>query len=129
MQVIDLDQPGRGGVLKHLHTDWLPRELCRPGQDLGQLVGVVDRGDEHRVPVQGRQIGDPGGEGALQPGRQRQSIQLPAGHRAQRCRELDEGERVAEGRTQDPLPARGAEIGGLARPAGPRVRGPGSGGR
>jgi hypothetical protein len=110
MQVVEPDQPGRSRLLQRAHPGRLPRQTGRGGQDLHQLARIIDRGDQNRIPGQGGQPIDPGGEGALQPGRQRQRLQQRPGHRAQHGWKLYQGERVTLRLAQDPLLAGVAQV-------------------
>ncbi len=106
------EQPGVDGGREVLGGDGRVQPGGR-GQDLRQLVAGGDGGDEQEVARRGRQRGGPAGEGAFEPGGQRQR---PAGRRSVARRrhgpgQLHQCQRVADGLAQHPRPVERPQAG------------------
>ena len=81
-------------------------ERGRRSQDLGQVGGRVDRGDQQCVPGVRRQVGDPARERPLEAGGEPRDVRPVPGRR-----QFEQDERVAEGRPLDAPAVGGAELG------------------
>ncbi len=92
--VLDVDQTGRDRRVEHLRRR-RPEQEPHRRDDLGEIAGVVERGDLQRRSGHRAEVGDARDERVLQTLGQRETVDVVPGGRRHRPRQFEQGERVA----------------------------------